>query len=177
LGNLNIAIGSLRALTDKEKSDTVPDQHFRDQLADTSRRINDLVCSVSEIMDPKLFAELSVRATHVRHSFDLLRAHCNSVSSAYEELVGMRLILQKGISEEKSVRFRIYTELDSLQATSSQISADLEYIQVERDKLRYKAANDFHHLPLMDLVHSSQGGENPSWARLYGKRLSIPINK
>ena len=175
LGNLNIAIGALRALTDKEKSITVPDQHFRDQLAETSRKINDLACSVADIMHPKLFAELSDKAMSVRDSFDDLRAHCNSILSAYEEIVGMRLILQKGISEEMSVRFRISTELDSLQATSSRISSELEYIKIERDKLRYKAAIDFHVLPFMDLIDPSQGGENPSWARLKQKGLSMPM--
>jgi predicted DNA-binding protein YlxM (UPF0122 family) len=176
LNQVNMAIAVFRSIEDGNCIDQEADKVLSQQLALTSTQISDLTSSISEITDPKLFSELADKAFTTNQSINDMLDRCRNIASVYHEVVEMRKCLQQAISDEKSVRFRIATNLESLQGTSQRISEELAYIKGERDKLRLKAESGFPCLPLMDVIDGASMCDSSAWRDLSHKGFSLPIH-
>lgn len=168
MSNLNIANGVLgRISSDVIELDTPLDEELSRNLAVTLEQITNLVFTVSQYMDPRLFEELSNKYSSVDESVNRVHSRLNSFSSSYRELVRIRNLIQQVHSEEKSAQFRISNEFGQLQSVATKISGELAYIESEKDRLRLKAESDFHVPPLMDVVDFSPLSDNSAWLKLY----------
>jgi hypothetical protein len=99
-------------------------------------------------------------------------SYVESISGRYKEMKSMRALLADAEQKQREASERVARELDTILATSLRITDELNFILAERDKIRFKAMNDYQSLPLPDVLEAGCEFRNPSWLNLYRR---IPL--
>jgi chromosome segregation ATPase len=93
----------------------------------------------------------------------------DAVSEMYDKVRSLRKQIDSGRQEQITAQRRIANEMENLNRTSMRIVEELEYIKSEREKIRFRAATEFHPVPLPELLTVRGGDCNTAWRSLYDK--------
>jgi hypothetical protein len=93
----------------------------------------------------------------------------DAVSEMYDKVRSLRKQIDSGRQEQITAQRRIANEMENLNRTSMRIVEELEYIKSEREKIRFRAATEFHPVPLPELLTVRGGDCNAAWRSLYDK--------
>ena len=128
--------------------------------------INESSEKLSSWLSPETFIDLETESSSLEQ--DLVQAFSlvTGLSLRYEEMKGMRSLLDDAEREEKDVHERIAREMGAMISASIRINDELTFIVSERDKIRLKAKNDFQPLPLPELLELKEMSPNYAWHNL-----------
>lgn len=159
----------LQSLTKGESASELATDTAEETLEALAKQKEEL----SRTLDSLLNAEDvdCIRAMYSKLGTDINTAlkAADAVSEMYDKVRTLRQQIDSGRQEQLTAQRRIATEMENLTRTSMRIVEELEYIKSEREKIRFRAATEFHPVPLPELLTVPGRDSNAAWRSLYDK--------
>lgn len=159
-------------LTISKHRDTVKlpdDSEVAGDIESMSKQRFQIIEQIRSITSQVQLAPISAMAKDLESVLKSLVVTMCQLSKMYEDVTRMGELLQRAREDEIHAQIRISTEMQNLMALSVRMTEELGYIQGEREKLKFRAANDFQPVPFPELLHIDDQKVNASWQEIFNR--------
>lgn len=128
-----------------------------------------LIAQIRSITEQDQFSTIAKMAADLQSVLESIAGKMCQLSEKYEEVTRMGELLHKSREADAQAQIRISNEMDNVKVLSVRITEELAYIQSEREKLKFREANDFHPLPFPEILRIDDQKVNESWKEMFNR--------
>jgi hypothetical protein len=165
-----VRVVSIFSIAKQNDSVKFADDHELEMDIESIRKNkSQLIAQIRSITAEDQLSLIATMAADLQSVLESIAGKMCQLSETYEEVSRMGELLRKSRVDDAEAQTRISNEMDNLKVLSVRITEELAYIQSEREKLKFREANDFHPLPFPEILRIDDQKVNESWQEMFNR--------